>query len=174
MALRWLLSIVLCATALAGHAKAWDADSLASIFAGRRLTPIEGVWQIHDDGAMLLIARESASTFAITLLDSPLLDAPTGVEIGRAVSTADANRYNASLERGAIADNKLKPVRLVLTITSDGMLRLDPYSTGLKLNLKRWVPYLLRIVEKNDNRPHGLLGATRIFPLVPASYTPSL
>lgn len=174
MALRWLVSLALCACALSGWARPWDADSLASIFAGRRLSPVEGVWQIHDYGAMLLISRESSSTFAIVLLDSPILDAPTGVTIGRAVATADADRFDAALERGAIADNKLKPVRLVLTVTADGMLRLNPYSTGVKLNLKRWLPYLLRIVEKNDTRPNGLLGASRIYPLIPDSYKPSL
>ena len=174
MVLRWLLSIILCASALAGWGRPWDADSLASIFADRQLEPIEGVWQIHDDGAMLLIAKESQSTFTIILLDSPLLDAPTGVAIGRAVATADADRYDATLERGAIADSKLRPTRLVLSVTSDGMLRFAPYSTGVKLNLKRWVPYLLRIVEKNNSRPEGLIGARRIFPLLPDSYKPCL
>lgn len=174
MALRWLLSIILCASALGGWGRPWDADSLASIFDGRQLAPIEGVWQVHDDGAMLLITKESASTFSIILLDSPLLDAPTGVTIGRAVATADADRYDATLERGALADRKLRPTRLVLSVTADGMLRFVPYSTGVKINLKRWVPYLLRIVENNDKRPNGLMGARRIFPLTPDTYQPCL
>ncbi|MDE7376742.1 MAG: hypothetical protein K2N16_07820 [Muribaculaceae bacterium] len=174
MALRWLLSIILCSSALTGWGRPWDADSLATIFAGRQLEPVEGVWQIHDDGAMLLIAKESASTFSIILLDSPLLDAPTGVAIGRAVATADADRYDATLERGAITDSKLRSTRLVLSVTTDGMLRFAPYSTGVKLNLRRWVPYLFRIVESNNTRPAGLMGARRIFPIAPDSYKPCL
>lgn len=174
MAMRWLLSIIMCASALIGWGRPWDADSLASIFAGRPLAPIEGVWQIHDDGAMLLIARETNSTFAIVLLDSPLLDAPTGVPIGKAVATANAERYDATLERGTISDNKLQNTRLVMTVTADGMLRLDPYHTGKKINLKRWVPYLFRIVENNNTRPSGLMGASRIFPLFPPSQKPCL
>lgn len=174
MALRWLFSIILCASALTGWGRPWDADSLVSIFAERQLDPIEGVWQVHDDGAMLLISKESASTYAIVLLDSPLLDAPTGVAIGRAVATADADRYDATLERGAIADNKLRSTRLVLSVTADGMLRFAPYSTGVKLNLKRWVPYLFRIVESNNTRPAGLMGARRIYPFTSDSYKPCL
>lgn len=174
MGKRWLISIILCASALLGCGRPWDADSLASIFEGRQLEPIEGVWQIHDDGATLLICKESASTFTVILLDSPLLDAPTGVTIGRAVATADADRYDASLERGAIADRKLRSTRMVMSVTSDGMLKFLPYSTGMKLNLKRWVPYLFRIVENNDTRPGGLIGARRIFPLLPDSYKPCL
>lgn len=174
MAFRWLLSIIMCATASIGWGRQWDADSLASIFAGRQLAPIEGVWQIHDDGAMLLIARETSSTFTIVLLDSPLLDAPTGVPIGKAVASATADKYDAILERGTISDNKLQNTRLVLTVTADGMLRLDPYTTGKKINLKRWIPYLFRIVEDNNTRPHGLMGASRIFPLFSPSRMPCL
>ncbi len=153
------------------QASPWDADSIRTALDGRVLDPIEGVWQFPDDGATLLILRASATTFDIIMLDSPRLDVPPGINIGSAAVTPTLRTYDAKLDNKALGDNKLKKSTTSITVTDDGVLRFKPYSQGWSMSIKRWIPYFLRITFREDSKPDGLTGATRIYP---PKFTPIL
>ncbi len=145
-------------------ASPWDIDSITAIFGGRQPDPIEGLWQFPADGAVLLIEKRSASTYDITILDSPSLDVRPGTVIGTAVTTPTAGVYDANFDPKPIKNKRLKKANAALKL-SDGYLSFKPYTTGKRVALWRWIPYFFRITVFDDNsRPSGLDGARRIYP----------
>lgn len=171
---RRLIFLFLLLVCLIAKSDPWDRDSVAAMLSGRELDPIEGVWQFPADGAKVLISRQSASTFALILLDSPRLDAIPGTTIGIATITAASGKYDVKLDHKALGDPHIKGAQAILTVDEKGLLKIAPYKTGKKLNLRRWVPYLMRVVENNDTRPTNLDGARKTYPLTPEIYKPCL
>lgn len=157
-----------------GISAPWDLDSIASIFAGRMPDPIEGLWQFPADGAALLIEKQTATTYDIKILESPKLDVRPGTSIGTAVTTPDADTFDAHFDSKKLANKRLKKADAALTI-KDGHLFFRPYSTGKRIAFWRWIPYFFRVgVYDNNSRPNNLDGADKVFPVDEASLHPCL
>lgn len=155
-------------------ASPWDGDSIASIFSGRVLDPIEGVWEMPGDGAALLIAKSAPSTFDIILLDSPRLDLDPGMVLGRAVAAPTPGTYDATLKTYALGHKRIKGTSMVMKIVGGCNLQFKPYSEKWSLSLNRWIYRVLRVTPVKGKAPEGLVGAKRIYPVGPDNYKPAL
>ncbi len=166
--------IAFMAAALVAHADTWDQDSIDKALSGRTLDAIEGVWQFPDDGARLLILKSTASTCDIIMLDSPRLDVRPGISIGKAKITPSDNTYDAEFYNNPSGDKSLRKSTTKLVITSDGRLRFSPYSQGVSVSFRRWIPYFLRLTFKITDKPDGLEGAVKVYPIDNTNYKPCL
>lgn len=160
--------------ALLSHADTWDQDSITKALSNHELDIIEGVWQFPDDGARLMILRSTAYTYNIILLDSPRLDVRPGIVIGKAKITPIPRTYDAVLSNSSSGDKSLRKSTTKLVVTPEGMLRLSPYSQGLSVSFRRWIPYFLRLTFKINDKPDGLEGAVRVYPVEESDYKPCL
>lgn len=164
---------LLCSLPALG-ASVWDNVAAAYFPEDYQYDDLEGVWQFPDDGATLLIKRNSATAFAIILLDSPKFLVTEPTTIGKAIIAPEPHTYDAHLSRSAIGDRRLKDNDIKLSITATGMLSLTPYHQKMKLHLRRWLPYFFRVGVERGDMPDGLIGARRIFPLTTLNYKPAL
>lgn len=155
-------------------ASPWDGDSIASLFAGRALDPIEGVWQMYDDGAAFVITKVAATTYSIVLLDSPLLDLEPGIELGRAVATPVAGTYDATIKARALGSKRVKGTSMVMKIVEGCNMQMKPYSEKWTVSFNRWFYRMLRVTPVKNSAPEGLVGARRVYPLGPDNYKPCL
>lgn len=146
------------------------------LFAGHHLAPIEGVWELAEDGAVLAIAanegtlRHVTSDYSIIYVSGPDLSIPRGTVIGHAVQGSSLNIYDAVIYGEIAVDGQghpslSHPRTFSLTITADDRLALQHYHRGVKVNPWRFLPYLLRRGVSNVNeRPRNLDGMARIYP----------
>lgn len=155
-------------------ASPWDGDSIASIFANRRLDPIEGVWQMYDDGAAFIITKVASTTYSIVLLDSPRLDLMPGLELGRVVATPVDGTYDATLKTSALGNKRIKGTTMVMKIIDGCKMQFKPYSEKWAISFNRWIYRILRVTPVKKNAPEGLIGARRVYPLGPDNYKPVL
>lgn len=139
--------------------------SVAEKFEGRTLSPIEGAW-LWNSGALVVIESDSHGAVTLTLVDSPDPLQETPRIIGHGSFTGSTNSYKVEL----IADGSVarpsathRTVKFLATV-SDNHISLKPYSTGLKVNLWRLVPYLFRFSITSQGEPSGTLGAVRVLP----------
>lgn len=152
----------------------WDMDSVSSIFAGRMPDEIEGVWQFPNDGATLLIRKQTATTYEMLMLESPNLDVRPGTAIGQAIVTPTPGMFDANLSAKALGNRRLKKANAALELV-DGHLIFRPYSTGKRIAFWRWIPYLFRVsVYNEDTRPRNLDGASKVYPIDEANLHPRL
>lgn len=163
-----LRSIVLLIVALTGIAcYAYDVPSYATErFGTRPLRAAEGVW-LWDSGALVTIEADEQGVITLTLVDSPdpLIDTPCVIGTGR--FAGQPNTYNIELvtEGDVMKKNNLgKKARFIAKIINNSRLSLSPYSTGLKINAWRMIPYLLRISVTQQKAPDAIDGAIRVWP----------
>lgn len=144
----------------------WNQEYVCSLFDGRKLEPIEGVWQFPDDGATIVIVKHKSTTFDIFLLDSPKLSIRPGTLIGSAVVSPKNNYYDGSLNSASLGQKaRIGSQNVTFTVGSNGTLAVRPYSTGVKVSFRRWMSYFLKFsIMDNNKRPHDLDGARRIYP----------
>lgn len=159
-------------------ASVFDHDPLARyaieqsrhLWHGRQaLAPIEGVW-MTSAGAYIAIRANGINTYEMSIIHSPDLSIAPGTVMGSAHTSGKVGMYDASIFRNFTSNGKgHRPQRLAITVdVSTGMLRFDPYKHGWRVNLRRLIPYLFRFtVQREDTRPDGLEGATRIYPTPP-------
>lgn len=146
-------------------------DSISAKMSHRPLDPIEGVWELTADGAVIAIEREPSTkrgvtaTYRITAISMPDRSVAPGTLMGRAASTANARKFD-SLIYTDIIDGKLRsPAGFIITMTDDDRLSLSHYRQGVKFNLWRMVPYMFRYsVSTIDERPKGIDGMVRLYP----------
>lgn len=169
-----ILAIFAVLSAVTVQSASLNADSIKSIFSDRRLAGIEGVWQFPSDGAIVLITRSSASIFDVVMVDSPNLNSVNGKKIGNLTITAFDNKFDAKFENKSLFNKDINASHAVITLTQDDALKIEPYTTGKKVNLRRWIPYLYRVIEDNNTRPKGLDCARRLYPTNGNCYKPCL
>ncbi len=172
---RTAAAMLICvAAATVSHAQTWNQAAIDSALTSHHLNIIEGVWQFPDDGARLLILRSTSTTYEIILLDSPRLDVRPGIVIGKAKVTPTSRTYDAELSSNPSGDKSLRKSTSKLVVTPGGMLRLSPYSQGYSISFRRWIPYLFRLTFKRTDKPDGLNGAVKVYPLQDSEYKPVL
>lgn len=146
-------------------------DSISAKMSRRTLDPIEGIWELTSDGAIVAIEREPATmrgttaTYRITAISMPDRSVAPGTLMGRAASTANARKFD-SLIYTDVTDGELRsPAGFIITMSDDDRLSLSHYRQGVKFNLWRMVPYMFRYsVSTIDERPKGIDGMVRLYP----------
>lgn len=88
--------------------------------------------------------------------------------------TASDNKFDAKFDNKSFFNKDIPISHAVITLTKDDALKIEPYTTGKKVNLRRWIPYLFRIIEDNNTRPKGLDCARRLYPNNGSFYKPCL
>ena len=130
--------------------------------------PIEGVWRIAGDGAVFAVLPGDGGddTFRLVIVDSPDMSVLPMTEFGAARRTAVAGRYDACMSASLTSGAPVRRDRnLIISLSDDGRLIFEPYTTGLKLNLWRVLPYMFRFsVAAQDTRPSDIDGAVRLYP----------
>lgn len=173
-ALRLLLPVLMLAGFIPAHAASLvDIDSLKSRMSSRPLLPLEGIWELTADGAVIAIERIEnhrrghTSAYRLTALSMPDRSISPGAEMGTAYDTADAHKFDAKIYTKSSADGSLtSPADFVLSLDNDNTrMSMSHYRRGLRVNLWRMVPYMFRYsVHRRDERPRGLDGMIKIYP----------
>lgn len=147
------------------------ADSISARMSRQPLAPLEGIWELTADGAIVAIEREpspmrkSTATYRITALSMPDRSVAPGTLMGRAASTADARKFDTTLYTKVIDGKLQSPANFIITLSDDGRLSLSHYRHGLRFSLWRMVPYMFRYsVRAIDERPKGTDGMVRLYP----------
>lgn len=156
-------------TSFAASAQISVADSLKKVIVSRGSDPVEGIWEVGGDGAKIAITAKmpGSGSFDVTLLLSPVLDAPEGELIGTATSTGKPGIYEFRLFNGKKSAllTKKKSAAFIGELDKPGQLSFRAFSKGKRLNLYRLVPYLFRIgIITEDSRPSDIDGAVKVFP----------
>lgn len=146
-------------------------DSVETRMSRLPLDPLEGIWEMTADGAVIAIERENAaartitSTYRLTTISMPDRSVAPGTLMGRAIPTSDPRKFDAVIYTES-ADERLKsPANFIISLTDDERLSLSHYRRGLYVNLWRMVPYMFRYsVGSRDERPRGLDGMVRLYP----------
>lgn len=150
-----------------------SADSVGRRMAAMPLCPLEGVWEMADNGAVFAVERAEPSTaiaparMRMVMVRSPWRSIRPGSLIGHVVTTAKPGVYEARLYSSAAQKTGLAiPRRFTIELGSDGrVLMMKPFKSPLKVNLFRLLPYMYRrVITPQQSRPDGLDGAVKIFP----------
>lgn len=146
-------------------------DSVAAQMSLLPLDPLEGIWEFSGDGAIVAIEREreprrfASASYRLTAISMPDRSVAPGTLIGRAVTTASDNKFDAAIYTKAVYGLLQTPSNFIMTLTADGRLLLSHYRQGVKLNLWRMVPYMFRYSVKGvDERPKGIDGMIKLYP----------
>lgn len=149
------------------------ADSVSARLASMPLCPLEGLWQMADDGALFAIERADAPgehaprKLRLVMVRPSWRSIRPGTVFGHAVPTARPGVYEARLysELGRRVGLGI-PRRFTLELASEGrMLTFKPFKSPVRINLFRLLPYLYRrVVTPQQSRPDGLDGAVKLFP----------
>lgn len=151
-----------------------NRDSVELRLSQLPLHDIEGIWQLTEDGAFVVIERVNSNKYPGTgiakyqmiVLESPRLSIRPGTVMGYVALTAKQDCYDAyvytDFDGGTVLSNA---ERFTLTL-KDSRLQFKQYKSGIKINLWRFVPYMFRYSVKTYNeRPKDLDGCIKIYPL---------
>lgn len=146
-------------------------DSISAKMSRQTLDPVEGLWELTADGAVVAIEREpsttrrSTATYRITAVSMPDRSVAPGTLMGRAVSTADARKFDSLIYTKSVGGKLQSPAGFIITLYDDDRLSLSHYRQGVRFNLWRMVPYMFRYsVSSIDERPKGTDGMVRLHP----------
>lgn len=177
MSLRRVLSLLLLAGAalgLRGQILGESTLPWRQRIDSLRTDALEGIWEITGNPSGSLIAITGSAglpgVFDVTVLESSDWRTPPGRPCGTAVSGSTAGSYDATLRGGDTARPGARNVRMLMELSADGTrLTFRPYRKGLRVNLRRLLPYLFGVSVSTENtRPDATLdGARRLWPPVP-------
>lgn len=163
--LNYALLIIFALVTLATNA--YDVpESLKERFRGRHLTPAEGLW-LWSSGAIVAVEADANGALTLTMVETldPLASVPFVIGTGK--FSGKEGTYDIELVVKADLSKPgpiKKKAKFIAKITNGKRLSLAPYSTGLKINLWRLVPYLFRFSVSTQNEPADLHGAIKIWP----------
>ncbi len=152
----------------------WNSEYIKSLYNGRKFAAIEGIWQFPSNGATIAITATSSTTYDITLIDSPKLNAAPGTVIGSAVATAKKDTYDGTLRSREFGKKGLIGTETVIfTIAPNGRMLIKPYSTKHSVSLRRWFNRIFGLsIVSTDTRPKDIDGALRIYPYIESDHYP--
>lgn len=148
------------------------------------VSPVVGIWRMgqEDGNAVICIlpSAESDEKFNIFLLDSPDWTIPSGALCGEIKATADPSVFDCRMRE--FSDSRTLAEALSTNTTATVILTelnrrmtFKPYRRSKRISLRRWLPYLFRVsVIEDSNRPDGLDGAVRLYPLTDGTTPVSL
>lgn len=177
MIFRILTACLLCllATCSATAQTVSLLDSLRQVIDHGRGMPVEGIWRMTGQGALIAITAHAGrdGLFDIHLLDSPDLTAEPYTLIGSATAGIKAGHYDLTL---VDHPGRLRPGHhnFIASFSDDGgtdYLRLEAYRRGHRVSLWRWIPYFFRVtVVQRSDRPDDHDGLVRVYPEAAASF----
>ena len=150
--MRRVLSLLCMFTAAAFCVSAQSSDAIV------------GKWHVTGSNAEFEVSPSptTAGQFRITLLNADDMSIIPGTVIGSAHTTPTPGRYVASMAASP-SRPKGKQRKLVITIKANGSLGFEPFSTGRRISLWRWIPYLFRVTVSEPHKPPAdIEGAVRI------------
>lgn len=127
---------------------------------------VEGDWRMTASGTEFRISRPptGGDSFEIILIDSPDMSLLPGTLIGTARITPTPGRYVARMLLNPAHPHARKR-DVLLKITPEGNLEFEPFRSGKRISLWRWLPYLFRVtVLESGHEPAGINGAVRMGP----------
>ena len=125
--------------------------------------PVCGRWRLLSGGAELNISPSPGiqGEYLISVIDAEDMSLPAGTHVGSLRRTATPGRYIASLLSNP-SRIKSKKRNLVVTLRPEGSLSFEPYRSGKRISLWRWIPYLFRVtVVQEGHQPADIEGAVR-------------
>lgn len=152
------------------YAGEFDLDSLKTYLREDSRSPIEGIWQISGEGAVIAISRKPASkaNFEVSIIDSPALEVLPGTIVGELTTTGADDMWEARFVRAGKAGQALPRVGsrdFMCRLVSPGVLRFSSFRKNRKISLWRWIPYLFRVsVSEKPTRPADADGARMLYP----------
>lgn len=173
LALRFILSTTIMFYGVASsHASTLDIDSIKSSMSSRPLMPLEGIWELTADGAVVAIERIEdprrgrTSTYCLTALSMPDRSITPGTIMGTAAESSDVHKFDAKIYTKSSDGQLTSPADFILTLDNDNTrMSMSHYRRGLRVNLWRMVPYMFRYsVGTRDERPRGLDGMIKVYP----------
>lgn len=133
------------------------------------LSPVEGIWEYPDDGAMVCIKADPTSPgcYAITIVSTPDCRLDYGDVIGRLHPTIDSRQFQ--LEQFTHKDKTTlsKAEQCAATLSADGeSLRVKSPKLKFKMNLNTLLPRFWRIVRVSYDNPADKLpaGLVKVYP----------
>lgn len=152
-------------------------DSVRQRMSTAPLLPLEGIWEMTADGAVVAIEREpsatrqATATYRIVIVRSPDRSIPCGTLLGLGVDTSKPGQVECLLYTKSSCGRLYSPAAFVLELGSNGRLGLYQYRRGVRVNAWGLLPYMWRrTLGWRDERPKGLDGMVRIFPFDPSNY----
>lgn len=153
------------------------ADSVRTRMAAMPLCPLEGLWRMAGDGALVAVESycvpelprsRQPSTFRMVMVKSPQRHIRPGTVIGHLVSTVRPGVYEARIYTAVAERTGLDiPGEFLLTLDDNGVrLTFSRRKVRVRLNLNVMLPYMFRsmVRVRRDPRPEGLDGAIKVFP----------
>lgn len=152
-----------------------DRDSIAARLDTSPLHPIEGIWQMAADGAVMAIEQSapyisgitSMLGYRIVLVQSPYRRIRPGTLMGYAMPSAKAGRYDAAIYTSIDDSGILQRCRRFTLELHDEESRLAfiRHRADLRIDLRRLIPYLFRVsIVTGNDRPRDMDGAIRLHP----------
>lgn len=155
-------------------------DSVERRLDASALHPVEGIWQMTADGAVIAIEQAEPFTtgqtltsgYRIVILQSPCRRVRPGTLMGYATPSAKAGHYDAAIYT-SIDDNGWLNLTKRFTLElhdSESRLAFIPHRTGMRIDLRRLIPYLFRVsISTANDRPRDMDGAIRLYPISDAA-----
>lgn len=143
-----------------------DITSADSLFSGKGLSQVEGLWRISgSEGVMAVIADPATIFYRIVAVDSPDRSVCPGTVMGAMTAAGRTGHYDARMFTGCDDGVLSNAKRFTVSVNDDGRLIIVPVINKLKVNLWRFLPYMFRAsVTRVNDRPNNLDGAIRLYP----------
>ena len=164
------LALICVLGAEAVSAGGFDLDSLKTYLREDSRSPIEGIWQISGEGAVIAISRKPATqaTYEVRIIDSPALEILPGQIVGELTTTGADDVWEARFAKPGKSDRPLPKSGsrdFMCKLVSPGVMRFSSFRKNRKISLWRWIPYLFRVtVSEKPTRPADADGARMIYP----------
>ena len=139
--------------------------SVVEKFGDRNLTPVEGAW-LWNNGALVTIESDSQGGLTLILVDSPdpLQETPRVIGTGIYAGNPGTYKFELKADSSVAKKSALRTKVSFIASVSDNRMSLKPYSTGLRVNAWRLIPYLFRLTITHDKDQASTEGAIRVWP----------
>jgi len=159
---------------------AWQADSVITRLSDMPRHDIEGLWRMTDDGAVVAVERWTdhlspavdTDTYRMVMVESSQRYPRPGTLVGYISATAVPGSFDAGLytDFNNTLSRLLGPKRFTVSVSTDDRLIIRPVKSGIKVDIRRLLPYMFRFrISTYNTRPEGLDGAIRVWPVSDAA-----
>lgn len=139
--------------------------SVAAAVSGYGRDAAEGDWRMTGSGVEFAVTQSAteADVLDLTLLHAEDMSLLPGTHIGTMRRTPESGRYVARIAVNPSGAKGRRMRNVLVKFTDEGSLIFEPYRSGKRISLWRWIPYLFRVTVIEDGRePAGINGAVRL------------
>lgn len=147
------------------------ADSVRHALTSRSTHPLEGIWRDPASGTEVAVMKAPGVSgmnplFLMVILKPAVIGLRCGTVVGRINPSARDNYYEARLFSKYSPGRLYHPANYFLH-SSGSHMSVTKKRKGLRLSLRRILPFLGFSLRETDNTPTELEGFLRIFPVNP-------